>query len=296
MLDRVRTNGFLVAYMNKSEKNESYTVIPNNFGCYAADPFIFIEEGDIYIFAEIYIYTKGKGSLGYCKIVEGKPSKWKVVIEEDYHLSYPNIFKVDDEIYICPESSENNSIYFYKATLFPDKWEKNKTLISNMMCCDTTFIKIADKSYGFTYRIDNDLHDLLLFKIDDGMVEFCSENPINTDLGSARPGGNIINENGKLIRVSQDCIPYYGHGVVFSEINLNWPYYSEKIIRKIYPEKINIKINRKYKKIGIHTYNRNDDIEVIDLQFKHMSLYTLFWRVENKLRKVLLKRCDKYMG
>lgn len=289
MLSRLRTKGYIVAYKHREDGCAVYTAIPNDNGSYAADPFVFEDGGIIYIFAEIYIYTKDKGSLGYCRIIDGKPTHWKVVIEEDYHLSYPNIFRMNHEIYICPESSQNNSVYYYKAIQFPDKWEKCETIINDMSCVDTTFLKTEDQIYGFTLRIDHHLHDLLLFRINEGKVEFSKANPISTDPASARLGGKILKENGMFIRVSQDCTPYYGHGVVFSEMDLNWPYYSEKMIRKMYPEDITISINRKFKKIGIHTYNRNNELEVIDLQITNMSLYTLFWRVKHKVCKTLLK-------
>ena len=51
--------------------------------------------------------------------------KWKKIIEEEYHLSYPYIFETKEGIFIMPESGANSDLTVYRAVSFPDKWEKS---------------------------------------------------------------------------------------------------------------------------------------------------------------------------
>ena len=140
---------YCVAYCDSKIENvldidqKEYTVIKNNWDSWSADPFIFIWNDDIYIFAEVWKYSAGKGAIGYCKWdgEKKKFSRWKIVIQEKFHLSYPNIFIYKDQIMLCPESSGNGEIYLYTAVAFPEQWEKYCILSSEGKFLDTTFLR-----------------------------------------------------------------------------------------------------------------------------------------------------------
>ena len=79
-----------------------FTVIPNNFRYWAADPFVIRFAGKTCVFAELYDYILRRGVLGYCEITGGKAGKWKPVIREDYHLSYPCLMEHGGKLYLMP--------------------------------------------------------------------------------------------------------------------------------------------------------------------------------------------------
>ena len=141
-----------VAY--KKRGDTEYKVIENNSNSWVADPFIFKHKNNIYIFGEYFITEKEKGAIAYSKWNGKSFEKWKIVIEEDYHLSFPNIFEEGDEIYICPESNQSNELYLYKAIEFPDKWEKVHIICNNIKCVDTVFLKRGNKKFCFTYDLN----------------------------------------------------------------------------------------------------------------------------------------------
>ena len=60
----------------------------------------------IYFF-ENYEYDKEKGKISCGIYREGKLTDIKDVLIKDYHLSYPNIFKSGEDIFMIPETQNN---------------------------------------------------------------------------------------------------------------------------------------------------------------------------------------------
>lgn len=277
-----KTVSWGIAYRKKDTENQDFIVIKNPIWGWAADPFLFKYNGQMYLFAELWDYRKGKAGLGYTIISQKKPN-WKMVIKESYHLSYPNIMKINDQIYICPESCNDLSVYFYKAISFPDKWEKMEPFIKNKDYSDTTFLNIDGFLYGFACRWHEQPYKMDLFRMKNGIVEYSSLNPIIEGGMFARSGGNFIKKDGKIIKVSQDCSDYYGKSLVFSELNLHWPDFDENIIKKI--DITDIHLNKNIKPIGIHTYNQCEEYEVVDFKMKNFNIINFIMRIILRLRK-----------
>lgn len=270
---------YCVAYKTKVMKKFKIVKCKKNY--WAADPFLFQNDGKTYLFAELMNKKRNKGEIGYCEFIDGKWSEWNIVIKENYHLSFPNIFLENGNIYICPEANESKQIYLYKAKVFPQKWEKDKILLDNISCCDTVFFDLDGRKYGFTYRIDLKPKQLLLFEIKNDKIVFIDNNPINSDDASARCGGKVINREGKFIRVGQDCKETYGKGLVFCEFSMENNQYSEKIIERKYID--DYQTERVFLKRGVHTYNYIDNLEVIDIKFKKFTWKYFFKKLKYKI-------------
>ncbi len=223
--------------------------------------------------------------IGYCKYQDGHFSKWQVTMDKHWHLSYPNVFVRENELYMCPESYQNEEVCLYRLIEFPDKWEKVEVLFKNVRYVDSTFLYYKGQNYMFTFEP--------LFKENEGRLYiflYNGEKYVNpiviTDKKEiARPGGNFIIKNEKIIRVSQNSETEYGDGLIFSEV-LSLNPYAEKIVKKVYPKDINILSNKKYR--GIHTYNSIGNIEVIDLKVKRHSLVE--YLAKKRIRKVFVKK------
>lgn len=277
------TEEFLIAYrlIPKHESNElifeskttSFKAINNDKKYWYADPFIFKHNNEVYIFFEAYDRERRKGEIGYCKILgDGNISSKKIVIKEKFHLSYPNIFTINEKIYMIPESSEANKLILYVCISFPDKWCQLKVLIDNIKLVDATFLSYNGHNYLLASELMQDnLHGnrLILYSLDDGFnVKKCNYNPIIEDIALARPGGRIFEYNGKLIRPSQDCSDgNYGRALNFNCINkISEDMYDECNIAKVFPENISLNIRKKL--TGTHTYALQDYLEVIDVKYK----------------------------
>jgi hypothetical protein len=84
------------------------------------------------------------------------------------------------------------------------------------------------------------------------------ENPVVSDVRSARPAGRVFRHDGRLIRPAQDCSRGYGTAVVFNRIDvLTTDEYAESPVGRIEP-------NWAPGLVGTHTYNSSGGIEVVD--------------------------------
>ncbi len=270
-----------IAFRKKGEKKfledvtTPFALINNSFRFWAADPFVFEDGNDVYIFAELYDYIKRRGIIGYYRINDPE-SKWTPVISEDYHLSFPYIFKYNDQIYILPETSQNSSVHLYRAVKFPDKWEKNEVLLSGVKYADTT----PFSSYGRRMAFSYDLSVPCL-----RVIDFTDGRNVVADSSSPelkRPAGKI--DLLEHIRVAQNCKEDYGKGLIFYSFSLGEDLsYEEREYRRIFPE--DLMLSRKIYLDGIHTYNSSEHYEVIDIKTRRFNVLNLLFRIVSKVKR-----------
>lgn len=257
-----------------------FKILKNNFSSWCADPFIFEYKQKTYIFAEIYDYRLHRGTIGYTILNEGKIGKWKQVIVEEYHLSYPFIFQQNEEVYIIPESSQNNSLYIYKAVDFPNKWKKEAVLADDRKFVDTTLFQMENQVYAFTTDVSSyENQKEYILKFNNKGIEDINEIPVN-NFKTSRMGGKVFQRENKIIKVCQDCRKTYGGGLMFKEFR------KDKVdgntIQHILPE--SLIFDKKILIDGIHTYNANSEYEIIDIKTRRFNLLNLLCRFINKAR------------
>jgi hypothetical protein len=231
-----------------------------------ADPFVIEKNDNYYIFIEELIYKENKGKISVIEMNEdGNYSSPKIVLEKDYHLSYPFLFKDNDNLYMIPETQQNKTIELYKCCDFPLKWEFCMNLMIDVQALDTTIIKRDNKYWLFTNMKENEgvngNDELFLFYSDhlnNDEWTYHPSNPIVSDVTKSRSAGEIFSVNNKLYRPSQNCAKRYGHGITINEIiELNENSYLEKTVQKTYPN-----WERDIK--AVHTINHTQRLTVID--------------------------------
>lgn len=231
-----------------------------------ADPFIIKKEDKYFIYIEELIYKENRGKISVIEMdSDGNYSKPEVVLETDYHLSYPFLIEDSGELYMLPETQENKTIELYKCVEFPNKWKLEKILFQNIKAVDSTIIKYNDKYWLFTnlteYNGEHLINELCLFYSDNLLGDSWTNhphNPISTDHTYSRPAGNIFMHENKLLRPSQNCSKHYGYGIQMQEIvKLTETEYQEKNIESIYP-------NWDIDLLSTHTFNTMDNLTFID--------------------------------
>ena len=240
------------------------TVVPAPRGLSGADPFVVYENGRHHVFFEEFSAQEARGQIAHFELLPGGSTTGReTVLKRPYHLSYPFVFARDGEMYMLPETASNRSIELYRAEEFPTTWRLERALISDVTAVDPTLLEHADrlwlfanvKEYGAPYS-----DELCLFFADslDGPWTPHPENPIVSDVRSARPAGRIFEHDGALIRPGQDSSGRYGRAVTLNRIDiLTVSGYRETTVGRIEP-------SWRPRNLGTHTYNFDDLYEVVD--------------------------------
>jgi hypothetical protein len=230
-----------------------------------ADPFAFEHEGVSYVFCEEFPYATQKGVISVFTISpDGAVSAPRVVIEARYHLSYPMVFRHQGAIYLMPESMDAKTIEIWRAERFPDVWVKHAELLNGFVACDATLTRHDGRLWLFASLLDDRASSwdaLGLFHAEDlfGPWRAHPLNPVLIDVTSARPGGFMLEREGKLRRVAQDSTLRYGGGLSICDVErLDLEGYNETIAARLQPPP-------RSNATGVHTLNTAGRIEVIDL-------------------------------
>ena len=188
---------------------------------FLADPFLIQEKDTFYLFFEVL--GVDKGVIGLATSADGRHWRYeRIVLEEPFHLSYPNVFKWKNDYYMVPDSSDVKSVRLYKATRFPYEWQFIKPVITDRALLDSTVLIHQGLLWLFCASPDN--KNLYLFSADrpEGPWREHPRSPIVRGNGrDARPAGNILDTGDRLIRFSQDSQGYgekYGKAVRGFEI------------------------------------------------------------------------------
>ena len=182
---------------------------------FVADPFMLRENDTWYMFFEVMNADTYQGDIGLAMSNDGFHWTYKqIVLDEPFHLSYPYVFKWKNEYYMIPETYKKKSIRLYKAIDFPKKWSFVKTLLTGKYYVDPTIFHHNGKWWIFT-AIGRD--DILLLYYSKNLTGPWTEHPnspiILGNPNIARPGGRVIDFNGKIIRFAQDDYPTYGNQI-----------------------------------------------------------------------------------
>ena len=188
---------------------------------FVADPFLIHENDTFYMFFEVLNTNTGQGDIGLAISNDGFDWNYKqIVLDEDFHISYPYVFKWKNEYYMIPGSSQKESIRLYKSNNFPYNWSFVKNLIQEKRFVDTSIFRYNNTWWLFTGSCNN---DVLWLYYSDNLTGPWIEHPkspiVSGDANIARPGGNVIVfDTHRIVRYTQDDDPYYGNQVWAFEI------------------------------------------------------------------------------
>ena len=243
-------------------------VSPENYWC--ADPFIFEVEGKEYIFVEQYDKKKDKGCIGYFVIDKGIAVNKGIIIDNPYHMSYPNVFKYNDSIYMIPESSANSTVDLYIAVSFPDRWEKVSTLIKDEKLVDSTVYCEENTYYLISYSLENKYEiKVYSLNLDNMSVRYISSKRYKDNIG--RPAGRLYKDGSRIIRPAQDCSIKYGEAILLYEVDCfdNNGLFVEHLIKRITAKDYFAKegLDR------IHHITKSGNYEVVDAFEERFDLF-----------------------
>jgi len=218
--------------------------VRDNKAQFVADPFLIQKDGCYYLFFEVLTVNKGvnKGVIGLARSLDGLTWNYeKIILKEQFHLSYPCIFSWEGRYYMIPESYEAKSIRLYKAINFPNDWQFVKTLLEGKDFVDPTITFFQNNWWLFASTTrSSDLYLYYANTLEGPWFEHPKNPIVKGDMKTARCAGSILQRNGKLIRLAQDDFLYhnsplrdYGNSVRALEIiKLSTADYIEREIKE----------------------------------------------------------------
>ncbi|MGN6469506.1 MAG: glucosamine inositolphosphorylceramide transferase family protein [Rhizobiaceae bacterium] len=208
----------------KGELGSGWRQIPDDGTHFYADPFPFEWRDRHFIFVEDYPHATGKALISVVEVDEaGAPSVPAAVLEEPFHLSYPQVFARDGEIWMLPEASASHRLTLYRAERFPDRWTPEAVLVDGMAVSDATLLEQGGQLWLFATDRDgygSTSDTLVVFHAPRlaGPWTLHRRNPILIDRRRARPGGAFIRAGTRILLPVQDGTTGYGGGLGISEL------------------------------------------------------------------------------
>lgn len=203
---------------------------------FVADPFMIREGSTWYMFFEVLNKKTNQGDIGLATSDDGMSWTYKkIVLNEEFHLSYPYVFKWNNEFYMVPETYQDNSVRLYRAIDFPEKWSFVTTLLKGIYV-DSSIFQHNEKWWILTEPNPLENNMLALYyadKLTGPWIEHPMSPVIKDDPNIARPGGRVIIFDNRIFRYAQDDEPSYGNQVWAFEITkLTTTNYEEKQVDK----------------------------------------------------------------
>jgi len=257
----VRSGGSLIAGSTHSPELSGFRWIESPPGRFYADPFMIEKDGRLWVFFEDFDYATNRGRISCAELGNDGAFEPVPVLERPYHLSYPCVFRADNNLFMIPETGENGTVELYRCTRFPDRWMLETTLLK-IPAVDSTVWEDAGIFWLFVTLEEPRGHGIQLWLFSASTLTGTwtphPANPISTDIRKSRGAGGIFRYNGKLLRPSQDCSGHYGRRFTLNEIvALDGDRYEEKAcvtVDPIWAPGL----------VGTHTYSHIGQVEVID--------------------------------
>ena len=97
---------------------------------FVADPFLNHVGARWQLFFEVFDRDQNKGSIALAESLDGFHWDYRrVVLDEPFHLSYPQVFSHGGSQFMIPESRQGGGVRLYQADEYPTRWRFVKLLI-----------------------------------------------------------------------------------------------------------------------------------------------------------------------
>ena len=225
-----------------------------------ADPFILdVTDNEIIVLVEEWYDPIQRGRIS--KLTIDKQSfellNLKVMIETDFHLSFPAIDRRPNGIYIHPESCAINKLELYKYNPNTDSFNKVSSL-SDLPLTDSVCNDYFGQDLMFSTKLpDANGKELGIYYWDSEIEQYTLKEYYHFKENISRMAGNFFKYQGNVYRPAQVCIKSYGDAVSIQEVNNLNGVYNFKEIRRIYSPHPDLDL-------GFHTFNIYKDIIVVD--------------------------------
>ena len=228
-----------------------------------ADPFVLdVTDSEISILAEEFRYETRKGRIALL-VVDRQNYVLKsmsIALETATHLSFPEIWREDGRVYVCPESWQSGELSLYEL-----KGERCDVGARLVICEESMADAVLTKRFGKLQLFSVKANDKLrIYNFDAETERFVMSYEKPFGKATARNAGDFFEYEGQVYRPAQVCIDRYGEAVEIQKVvwdgNDNFCFVPYKTL---YSSHASLKT-------GMHTLNCFKGVVVIDVRgWKH---------------------------
>lgn len=239
--------------------------------CCFADPFVLdVTDDSIYLLVEAMTSNNHKGVIAKLTIEKKTMTiaDVHVILEEPWHLSFPNIIRKDGRIFVYPESANGKHLYLYelKNNNHGKEYLERVDILCDDVIWDTDINNLFNQNLLFTAHQDN--YNLDIYQWDNSAKHYKYSTSLHSSRQNMRLAGALFPLNGKVYIPTQVSGYTYGQAVEIKEIKYDGSW-KVQILRKINPPK-GLFID------GMHTFNSYKGVTVVDI---HRQADLLSWVV-----------------
>lgn len=231
-----------------------------------ADPFILdYTESEIKVLVEEFYKPihRGRISLLIIDKLTYELKKKIVILELPTHLSFPVIYRNNNDILIAPENGESGGFYIYRFDPKTNKCIKERKIIDEAIA-DPAMIQIDGDTFLFCTKPPQPNGNILTVYKKNKLNCFIPKETICFNENIARMAGSFFEYKGNLYRPAQECNKQYGHAVSIQKTFKNKSSFTFKEVQRLYS--VHPTLNQ-----GMHTFNVYKDLIVTDaLGFHNM--------------------------
>jgi len=183
---------------------------------FLADPFGFWRDGLLHVFVETYDYRVRVGRIEVLIYDSAyRLLDRRLALAEAWHLSYPQVFEAEGEIWMLPEAHRSGGLTLYRAVEFPHRWEAVFRIGLDAVAVDATVLFHEGMWWMFYTPATSArskvgaLHVAFAERVT-GPWTVHPGNPVREDMASTRPGGTACVLDGRVMLPVQDCSWTYG--------------------------------------------------------------------------------------
>lgn len=243
--------------------NPQYIWLKNPYKtqCWFADPFILDVTDDlIFLLVEEMNYKLQKGRIAKLTISRHTMTidKMEILLEEDTHLSFPNIFRNGEEVYVYPENHVSGELNLYKLVDNATRLEKVKVLVDAPLT-DAVMTDIFGVRQIFSTKMpDPNGNELFVYTLDN-QFKVTHINSVHFEDKHARMAGPVFEYKGKIYRPAQDCNEVYGGAVIIEEVE-------KKGDEFVFSPNKRLTSKHPHYRLGMHTLNEYKGFVVVDVK------------------------------
>lgn len=265
------------------------TLLPDE-GSYRflADPFGLWENGKLYVFVEAFDYRTNRGVIDVLVYDDTfRLLERQRVLDEPWHLSYPNVFRHDGDIYMLPEGFKSGRLTLYRAVNFPYEWEAVPEFVFSVAAIDPTPLHHAGKWWLFwTPPLPQPARrrDLHVSRADCLFGPWEDLGLLYSDQAGARAGGTPWHDGADILLPVQDCSTTYGGAIRLmrlSDFSSGRPTARQEAhvappsaLKGMYPD-------------GMHTLSAAGEITLIDVKCFQPGLPVRFFKLLRGVKRRL---------